>query len=38
VDTAALSQDPEHGNLLPAIYLSFNPGGDTISTDMARAR
>jgi len=38
VDTAALAQDPEHGHLLPAIYLAFNPGGDTISTDMARAR
>lgn len=37
VDTAALAQDPDHGHFLPAIYLAFNPGGDTISTDMARA-
>jgi hypothetical protein len=36
VDAAALAEDPEHGHFLPAIYLAFNPGDDTVSTDMAR--
>ncbi len=37
VDGAALSQDPDYGQLLPALYVAFNSDGDTISTDLSRA-
>jgi hypothetical protein len=37
VDPAALADDPDYGNLLPALYVAVNPAGDTISTDLSRA-
>jgi hypothetical protein len=37
VDAAAIAEDPEYGHFLPAIYLAFNPAGDTVSTDLSRA-
>ena len=37
VDPAALAPDLDHGHLLPAFYVGFNPAGDTVSTDLSRA-
>lgn len=37
VDPAALAGDAEYGHLLPALYVAYNPAGDTVSTDLSRA-
>jgi hypothetical protein len=38
VDPNALESVAELGDILPALYLSFNLAGDTLSTDFTRAR
>lgn len=37
VDGTELANDPDWGHLLPAAYIAFNTGNDTVSTNLATA-